>query len=133
MVNDFKKFLLRGNILELAVAVIIGTAFGAVVASLVKDVLTPIIAAVGGQPNFDSLSLSVGDGVVKYGVFVNALVNFLIVASVMFVILKTVEKMQSMRKTADAEIEEAAPVSNEELLLAEIRDLLADRRETVAV
>jgi large conductance mechanosensitive channel len=103
LINDFRKFLGRGNILELAVAVVIGTAFGAVVTSLVKDVLTPLIAAVGGQASFEGLTLFGGNGVVKYGVFLNAFVNFLIVAGVMFVILKTVEKMQSLRKPVEDE------------------------------
>jgi large conductance mechanosensitive channel len=123
MINDFKKFLLRGNLVDLAAAVIIGTAFGAVVASLVKDVITPIIAAVGGQPNFDSLTLSVGDGVIRYGTFVNVFVNFVIVAAVMFVILKAMERIQSLRAKEEAVV--VVVPTKEEQLLTEIRDLLA--------
>jgi large conductance mechanosensitive channel len=123
MINDFKKFLLRGNLVDLAAAVIIGTAFGAVVASLVKDVITPIIAAVGGQPNFDSLTLSVGDGVIRYGTFVNVFVNFVIVAAVMFVILKAMERIQSLRAKEEEVV--VVTATKEEQLLTEIRDLLA--------
>lgn len=126
MLNDFKKFIMRGNLIDLAAAVIIGTAFGAVVASLVKDVLTPLIAAIGGQPSFTSLTATVGDGVIRYGTFLNAFINFLIVASVMFVILKTVEKLQSRRETEVIDVEPTP--TTEEVLLREIRDLLAKSR-----
>jgi large conductance mechanosensitive channel len=126
MLSDFKKFILRGNLIDLAAAVIIGTAFGAVVASLVKDVITPLIAAVGGQPSFDALTASVGDGVIRYGTFLNTLFNFLIVASVMFVILKTAEKLQARRETEVIDVEPAP--TTEEVLLREIRDLLAKSR-----
>ena len=126
MLNDFKKFLMRGNLIDLAAAVIIGTAFGAVVASMVKDVLTPLIAAIGGQPSFTSLTATVGDGVIRYGTFLNSFINFVIVASVMFVILKTMEKLQSRRETEVIDVE-PEPTA-EEVLLREIRDLLAKSR-----
>lgn len=126
MIHDFKTFIMRGNLIDLAAAVIIGTAFGAVVNSLVKDVLTPLIAAVGGQPNFDTLALSVGSGVVKYGVFVNTLTSFLIVAAVLFVILKAVERLSARR--AREEQDQPPSAADELLLLGEIRDLLAGQR-----
>ena len=127
MLKEFKNFLFRGNLLDLAVAVILATAFGAVVASLVRDVVTPLIAAVGGQPDFGSLVLDVGDGRLAYGNFLNALFGFVIVALVMFALLKAASKAQKLRATTDVPDEDAPPPSDEAMLLAEIRDLLRAR------
>ena len=127
MLKEFKNFLFRGNLLDLAVAVIIGTAFGAVVASLVKDVITPLIAAVGGQPDFSSLVIDVGDGKLAYGNFLNTAFSFVIVALVMFLLLKAASKAQKLRATTDVAPEDAPPPSDEAVLLAEIRDLLRSR------
>ena len=127
MLKDFKKFLMRGNLIDLATAVIIGLAFGAVVDSLVADVFTPLIAALGGQPDFSGLTIDVGDGVVSYGLFLNALINFLIVGVVIFFILKAVERLEARRASGEEDVPEPAP-SKEELLLTEIRDLLAQQR-----
>lgn len=124
MLRDFKKFLMRGNLIDLATGVIIGVAFGAVVASLVADVITPLIAAVGGQPDFTGLAIEVGDSAIRYGKFINAVLNFLIVGTVMFLILKAVEQLEARRATGGADVPEPAP-TKEELLLTEIRDLLA--------
>lgn len=123
MFKEFKAFLFRGNLLDLATAVILGTAFGAVVTSLVGDVVTPVIAAIGGQPDFSSLVLDIGDGEVEYGNFLNALISFVMVAAVIFVILKAAARAQKVRATPDAP-EEAPPPTDEAVLLAEIRDLL---------
>ncbi|MFC4060947.1 large conductance mechanosensitive channel protein MscL [Planomonospora corallina] len=89
MLKGFKKFLMRGNVLDLAVAVVIGAAFGAIVNSFVKDLLTPLIAAIGGQPHFEGLTLRVGSGEIRYGNFLNAIVSFLIVASVIYFLVIT--------------------------------------------
>ena len=124
MLKEFKNFLFRGNLLDLATAVILGGAFGAVVNSLVKDVITPLIAAVGGQPNFSRLSLDVGDGRVTYGNFLNTLITFVIIALVVFLILKAASKAQKLRATTDVPDDDAPPPSDEAVLLAEIRDLL---------
>jgi large conductance mechanosensitive channel len=83
-VREFKEFLLRGNILDLAVAVVIGVAFGAVVASLVEDLITPFIAALGGQPDFAALTFTINGSVFRYGQFLNALISFVIIAAVVF-------------------------------------------------
>jgi large conductance mechanosensitive channel len=83
-VSGFKKFLLRGNLIELAVAVVIGAAFGAIVDSLVKDLITPLIAAIGGQPDFSSLYFTVNKSKFAYGDFINALLSFLIIAAVVY-------------------------------------------------
>jgi large conductance mechanosensitive channel len=84
MLKGFRDFVLRGNVIDLAVAVIIGTAFGAIVTSFVKDVMTPLISAVVGKPNFESLVLEVNGGKVMYGNFLNAAIYFLIVAFVVY-------------------------------------------------
>jgi large conductance mechanosensitive channel len=84
MLRDFRAFILRGNLVDLAVAVVIGTAFTAVVNAFVKDIVTPLIAAVGGEPNFGNLAFTINGSRFAYGDFLNALLTFLIVAAVMF-------------------------------------------------
>ncbi|HUP85668.1 MAG TPA: large conductance mechanosensitive channel protein MscL [Acidimicrobiales bacterium] len=124
MFKEFKNFLFRGNLLDLAAAVILGGAFGAVVTSLVKDIITPIIAAVGGQPNFSRLYLGLGEGQLTYGNFLNTVISFVIIALVMFLVLKAASRAQKLRATTDIPDEDAPPPSDEAVLLAEIRDLL---------
>jgi large conductance mechanosensitive channel len=84
MLHEFKQFLLRGNVVDLAVAVVIGAAFGAVVTSMVEGLITPLIAAVGGQPDFASLDFTINDSRFLYGAFLNALISFLVIAAVVF-------------------------------------------------
>jgi large conductance mechanosensitive channel len=84
MLREFRAFILRGNLVDLAVAVVIGTAFTAVVNALVKDIITPLIAAVGGEPNFGGLAFTINESRFAYGDFFNAVLTFLIVAAVMF-------------------------------------------------
>ena len=124
MFKEFRNFLFRGNLLDLAAAVILGGAFGAVVNSMVKDVITPIIAAVGGQPDFSELSIHLGDGRLAYGNFLNTLITFVIISLVMFLILKAASRAQKLRATTDEPDDDAPPPSDEAVLLAEIRDLL---------
>lgn len=119
MLEGFKNFLLRGNVLDLAVGVIIGAAFGAIVDSLVKDIITPIIGMIGGAPDFSAIKL----GAINIGNFINALVAFLIkVAALYFIVVIPVQRMMA------AMIKPAAPAAPEptpsEKLLAEIRDSL---------
>lgn len=85
--QGFKAFLLRGNLVDLAVAVVIGVAFNAVVQSLVANVITPLISAIGGKPNFGYLTVHVGHGVIDYGLFFNALIEFVIVAAVVYFLI----------------------------------------------
>jgi large conductance mechanosensitive channel len=82
--KDFRDFILRGNLVDLAVAVVLGTAFAAVVAALVADLITPLIAAIGGQPNFSGLSFTIHKSHFLYGAFFNALITFVVVAAVLF-------------------------------------------------
>lgn len=101
MWKEFKEFVFRGNVIELAVAVILGLAFGAVISSLVDDVLMNLIAAVFGQPDFSELSFTVNEAVIRYGAFLNTLVNFLLVALALFLIVKAVNR--AMRKPSAEE------------------------------
>src|SRR5512142_9423 len=84
LLDEFKQFLLRGNLIELAVAVVIGAAFGDVIKALVKDLITPLIAAIGGKPDFSNLTFTVNGSRFFYGDFVNAIVSFIIIAAVIF-------------------------------------------------
>ena len=84
MLKEFRDFILRGNVVELAVAVVIGAAFGALVAALVSSFITPLIAAMGGKPDFSALAFTINGSRFTYGVFLNALISFLIVAAVIF-------------------------------------------------
>jgi large conductance mechanosensitive channel len=126
LLADFRKFIVRGNVLDLAVAVVIGVAFNAVVNSLVNDVIMPIVAAIFGETTFDDLTWTLNGSVIFYGKFLTALVNFLIIAATLFVIIKAFEEMQKRRKVAGEEV--AEDKSDEVVLLGEIRDLLRERR-----
>jgi large conductance mechanosensitive channel len=98
MIKGFKDFILRGNVIDLAVAVVIGAAFGAVVKSFVDDILMQIIAAIFGQPNFSSLTFTIGKGVVRYGSFLNALITFVLVAAaIYFVVVLPLNKLAERR------------------------------------
>ena len=99
LLNDFKAFAIQGNLLELAIAFVLGVAFAAVVNSFVNDVLMNIIAAVAGKPDFSDLTFSIGDGVIRYGSFLTALVTFLIIAFVLFLIVRAIERAMPSRPT----------------------------------
>jgi large conductance mechanosensitive channel len=124
--EDFRKFAMRGNVIDLAVAVVIGVAFNAVVNSLVNDVIMQMIAAIVGKPNFNKLTFTINDGVIYYGRFLTAVVNFLIIAATLFVVVKAFEEMQKRRKRAGEDA--AEDKSDEVVLLSEIRDLLRERQ-----
>jgi large conductance mechanosensitive channel len=103
--NEFKQFLLRGNVVDLAVAVVIGAAFGAVITSFVSDLLTPLIAAVFGEPDFSSLDFTINDSVFRYGNFLNALFSFIVIAAAVFflVVVPVNELMQRSRREPPAD------------------------------
>lgn len=137
MLKEFRDFAMRGNVLDMAVAVIIGAAFGAIVSSAVEDLIMPPIGMIVGGMDFSDLSLTIGEkpaaepGIppvpvtIKYGVFINKLVNFLIVAFVLFLAIHSMSKL--MRKKAAAPV--APPETPAEVkLLTEIRDLLKQNR-----
>ncbi|HEX2104983.1 MAG TPA: large conductance mechanosensitive channel protein MscL [Solirubrobacteraceae bacterium] len=108
MLREFRAFVLRGNMVDLAVAVVIGTAFTAVVNALVEDLITPLIAAVGGEPNFGDLAFTINGSRFAYGDFLNALVTFLLVATVVFfLVVKPVNAL--MAAVAPEEPEPESP------------------------
>ena len=122
MVQEFKAFLMRGNVMDLAVAVVIGAAFGAIITSLVNDLLMPIIGAILGGTDLTALSVTVGDAVITYGNFLQAIINFILIAFAIFLVVKAYNKSQKEEAPAPP----PGP-STEEKLLTEIRDLLAKR------
>lgn len=126
LLEDFKKFILHGNVIDLAVAFVMAAAFKAVVDTLVNSVILPLVSAIFGKPSFDDLTVGIGDGVVKYGTFLTAVVQFVIIGLSMFVLVKTFETMQSLRKRGV----EATPeeLTTDQELLTEIRDLLRVRQ-----
>lgn len=117
--TEFKEFITMGNAMDLAVGVIIGAAFKSIVDSLVNDILMPLIGIVTGGIDFATLSVKVGEASVNYGLFINALINFIIIAFVIFLVVKSLNKIK--RKKVE---EEAKADAEEVLLLREIRDSL---------
>ena len=125
--KEFKEFISRGNVLDLAVGVIIGGAFNKIVSSLVDNILMPIIGLIIGGVDFSSLSFKIKDATIAYGLFIQNIVDFLIVAFTIFIVIKTVNKL--MRKKEKKE--EAAPAgpSEEVLLLTEIKNELVKQNK----
>lgn len=125
MLNEFKAFINRGNVIDLAVAVVIGAAFTGIVNSLVHDIIMPIIGIIIGGIDFTGLSITVGEAVIAYGNFIQAVINFLIIAWVIFLMVRSLNKIQERLNLAEAAAPAAPPEpSAQEKLLAEIRDLL---------
>lgn len=129
MLKGFKEFISRGNVIDLAVAVVIGMAFTQVIDSLVKGIILPIISALFGKPSFDDLTFTINNSVFLYGTFITALVNFVLVAAAIYFVvvvpIKTLGEMQARRRAAGQDEDEASVASDESVLLREIRDLLA--------
>ena len=127
MLGEFKEFLLRGNVVDLAVAVVVGAAFGTVVSAFVKDLLTPIVAAIFGKPDFSTLHFSINESVFRYGDFINAVITFLsVAAAVFFFVVKPINYLVERRRKSGVMDEDT--LSDEAKLLSEIRDLLAAQR-----
>jgi large conductance mechanosensitive channel len=103
MLKEFKEFAMRGNVMDLAIAVIIGGAFGKIIASLVNDILMPLIGLLLGGLDFSGLSVAVGEAVIAYGAFIQAIVDFLIVAFVIFLLVRAMNKMKKPAPAAPAE------------------------------
>jgi large conductance mechanosensitive channel len=127
MIKGFKDFIMRGNVVDLAIAVVIGAAFGAIVAAFVKDIVTPLIAAIGGQPDFANLHFTINKSTFRYGEFFNAVIAFLIIAAVIyFSVVLPLNKINERRAAKVAKGEpDPDPKSEEIILLQQIRDLLA--------
>lgn len=120
LLNEFKDFVNRGNLLELAIAVVLATAFAPVVTSIVDNIFMPIIAAIFGQPDFSTLGFDIGDARINYGIPLTFIVSFLIIAFVCFLVVKAYNAMQKQEEAADS-----GPTEIE--LLTEIRDALRSR------
>jgi large conductance mechanosensitive channel len=125
MLKEFRAFIFRGNVVDLAVAVVIGAAFGAVVTSLVKDIFTPLIAAIVGEQDFSALVFTINGSKFHYGNFINAVIAFVSIATVVFFfVVKPLNALAARRKREAPEPE--APAEDVRLL-TEIRDLLQNR------
>jgi len=123
MWKEFKEFAMKGNVVDLAIGVIIGAAFGKIVTSIVEDIFTPLLGIILGKVDFAGLSVKVGDATIKYGMFLNALINFLIVALALFLAVKAINRFR-----AQAPEVPPPPPSREEELLTEIRDAIKASR-----
>ncbi len=129
MLKGFKEFIMRGNVVDLAIAVVIGAAFGAVVTALVADIITPIVAAIGGQPNFADLTFTINGSKFLYGDFINKIITFLIVAAAIYFVVvlplnKIAERRAARLAAGQPATDEPEAKSEDIVLLEQIRDLL---------
>ncbi len=126
--REFKEFAMRGNVMDLAVGVIVGGAFSSITTSLINDILMPIIGIFVSEASFADLTVTVGSAVVAYGNFIQAVINFLIMAFVVFCMVKGINRLSRKKEEAPPPPPPAEP-SQEEKLLTEIRDLLKEQRK----
>jgi len=125
-IEEFKQFIARGNVMDMAVGVIIGGAFSAITTSLINDIIMPVLGIFTGSISFAALSFTVNGAVIAYGNFIQAVLNFLVMALVVFCLIKAINRFH--HKKEEAETPSAPPEpSGEEKLLAEIRDLLKEK------
>ena len=125
--GEFKKFISKGNVVDMAVGVIIGGSFGKIVTSLVNDIITPIIGIIIGGIDFSNLSIQINEAKIMYGNFIQTIIDFLIIAICIFTVIRTFEKIKNKNKKEEVVVEKPKK-SDEVLLLEEIRDLL--KKET---
>ena len=131
LINEFKKFIMRGNVIDLAVGVVMGNAFSKIVSSLVNDIMMPIIGIIIGGHDFSNLSITVGTAKIMYGSFIQNIIDFLIIAASIFVFIKIINAIKHKKeetKEKEAKKEEPAKPSEEILLLREIRDSLQNKK-----
>jgi len=126
MIEDFKKFILKGNVMDLAIAVVIGAAFAAIVKSLVDDIIMPLVGILLGGVDFTGLMFKVGSAEVMYGNFIQSIFNFIIIAFAIFMFVRILMKFQRKKEEV---IEEGPAIDAKEELLAEIRDLLKNQQK----
>ncbi len=124
--SEFKKFIAKGNVMDLAVGVIIGSAFGKIVSSIVDDILMPLIGIIIGGIDFTNLSVKIGEATITYGTFIQNVIDFLIISVCIFFIVKIMKKLT--RKVEEQQVEEPAKDPNT-ALLEEIRDLLKEKQK----
>lgn len=131
-IKEFKEFINKGNVMDMAVGVVMGTAFTAIVTSLVEDIVMPLIGIIVGGVSIEELSVTVGGAVLKYGVFLQNVINFLLIALVVFTVIKSINKMhdklQEALGTKEEPVEEEVVIPDDIKLLTEIRDLLKDKK-----
>ncbi|MGG0718095.1 large conductance mechanosensitive channel protein MscL [Robertmurraya massiliosenegalensis] len=123
MWNEFKKFAMKGNVIDLAVGVVIGAAFGKIVTSLVEDLIMPLVGLLIGGLDFTKFAVTIGEAEVKYGLFIQNIVNFLIIAFSIFLVVRFINRMKRKEEVQ----EEAPKIDTKEELLKEIRDLLREK------
>jgi large conductance mechanosensitive channel len=129
MLKEFREFILRGNAIDLAVAVVIGAAFGAVVNSLVADLFTPLVAMIFGEPDFGSLKFTINGAEFRYGAFLNSLFALVTIGvAVFFLVVKPINLLMARRRAGEEPEPQAVP--QDVILLTEIRDLLAQSADT---
>jgi len=128
MFKEFKEFISKGNVIDLAVGIIIGGAFKSIVTSFVNDIIMPLVGMALGGISFADMNVAVGTATVNYGLFIQAIVDFIIIAFVIFLMVKAINRMR--RRKEEAVEEEPAPPepTKEEVLLTEIRDLLKNKQ-----
>lgn len=120
--GGFKKFLLRGNLIDLAVAVVVGVAFNSMVQALIKDLITPLISAVGKQPNFENLKFTIGSSLFRYGDFINTVLSFLVIATVVYYLLVLpATRLAAMTTRSQAAVERACPECLSQIPIAATR------------
>ena len=126
LIDEFKKFIMRGNVIDLAVGVVMGNAFSKIVSSLVNDIMMPIIGVIIGGHDFSNLSITVGSAKIMYGSFIQNIIDFLIMAACVFVLVKVVNKIDKLThlKKEEPEKEEKPKKSDEVILLEEIKNEL---------
>ncbi|MCY7730156.1 large conductance mechanosensitive channel protein MscL [Aerococcus urinaeequi] len=128
MLKEFRDFIAKGNVLDLAIGVVMATAFTAIVNSLVSDIIMPFVGLILGSTDFTSITVQLGSAVLTVGNFIQAVITFLIISVVLFFIMKAVASLKSQfEKDGVEEDEEVALVDSQELLLTEIRDLLKEQ------
>lgn len=127
MFKEFKAFISKGNVIDLAVGVIIGGAFGKIVSSLVNDVIMPFIGIILGGLKFTELKLTVGEESIAYGLFIQSIVDFFIIALCIFVMVKLISRFRRKKEAEPVKAPEPHAPSKEELLLTEIRDILKNK------
>ena len=132
MLEDFRKFISRGSVINLAIGVIMGAAFTSIVNSLVEDIIMPLIGVLMGGIDFETLAFQVGDASINYGLFIQSVINFLLISLVIFFTMRAVVALdKDLSRDDEPEVEEVPEIPKEIKLLTEIRDLLSENSPTI--
>ncbi len=128
MWKEFKEFIMRGNVIELAIGLVMGSAFTAIVNALVEHIIMPFIAGIAGSTSVESLAFTFNGSPIRYGFFLQAIIDFLLIALVLFLVIKGINTVTRRLRREEEELEEEPPVPTAEDYLKEIRDLLAEEK-----